>query len=84
MPLNLTVTTDFLYIRFHGLEGGAAHDYRREELEPWAAHIRRHAKEGRTVYAYFNNDLNVRAPENAKALIQMVGDLAVESIAEAA
>jgi uncharacterized protein YecE (DUF72 family) len=84
MPLELTVTTDFLYIRFHGLEGGSAHDYTRAELEPWAAHIREHAKEGKTVYAYFNNDVNVRAPENAKLLMEMVGSAAVESMAEAA
>jgi len=84
MLMNLTVTTDFLYIRFHGLEGGSAHDYTRAELEPWAAHIREHSKEGKRVYAYFNNDVNVRAPENAKMLMEMVGSAAVESIAEAA
>ena len=27
MPMNLTVTSDLVYIRFHGLEKGAAHDY---------------------------------------------------------
>jgi uncharacterized protein YecE (DUF72 family) len=84
MPMNLTVTTDFLYIRFHGLEGGSAHDYTRAELEPWAAHIRHHSKEGKTVYAYFNNDINVRAPENAKMLMEIVGSAVVECMAEAA
>jgi uncharacterized protein YecE (DUF72 family) len=84
MPMELTVTTDFLYIRFHGLKGGSAHDYTRAELEPWAAHIREHAKEGKAVNAYFNNDVNVRAPENAKMLMEMVGSAAVESMAEAA
>jgi uncharacterized protein YecE (DUF72 family) len=84
MPMDLTVTTDFLYIRFHGLEGGAAHDYARAELEPWAAHIREHATDGKKVFAYFNNDINVRAPENAKMLMEMVGSAAVESMAEAA
>ncbi|HEY9508535.1 MAG TPA: DUF72 domain-containing protein [Verrucomicrobiae bacterium] len=73
MPMNLTVTADFIYIRFHGLKDGAAHDYTRKELEPWAAHIQRQARAGRTVYAYFNNDLNVRAPGNAKMLMEMVG-----------
>jgi uncharacterized protein YecE (DUF72 family) len=84
MPMNLTVTTDFIYIRFHGLEGGAAHDYTRAEIEPWADFIRKHSNQGKTVYAYFNNDINVRAPENAKMLMQMVGSAAVESMAEAA
>jgi uncharacterized protein YecE (DUF72 family) len=73
MPVNLTVTGNYIYIRFHGLKNGAAHDYTREELEPWAAHIREQSQAGKTVYAYFNNDLNVRAPANAKMLMEMVG-----------
>jgi uncharacterized protein YecE (DUF72 family) len=71
MPLNLTVTSGLVYIRFHGLKGGAAHNYTRRELEPWAKHIRKQARAGRDVYAYFNNDANVRAPANAKLLIEM-------------
>jgi uncharacterized protein YecE (DUF72 family) len=71
MPMNLEVTSDVVYIRFHGLEGGAAHNYTEEELQPWAAHIRRQAREGRTVYVYFNNDANVRAPANARTLMRM-------------
>lgn len=71
MPQNLTVTADFVYIRFHGLSGGPRHDYTRAELEPWARHIREQASKGRKIYAYFNNDLNVRAPKNAQLLIQM-------------
>ncbi len=71
MPANLTVTSDLVYIRFHGLEGGAAHDYTRHELKPWAEHINAQARRGRTVYVYFNNDANVRAPGNAKLLMQM-------------
>ncbi len=71
MPMDLTVTSNLVYIRFHGLAGGAAHDYTRAELKPWAEHIRRQATRGHTVFAYFNNDANVRAPANAKLLIQM-------------
>jgi uncharacterized protein YecE (DUF72 family) len=73
MPMNLSVTSDVVYIRFHGLEGGAAHDYTRKELEPWADFAQEQAAEGRTLYIYFNNDINVRAPENAKMLMEMVG-----------
>lgn len=72
MPINLTVTSDLAYIRFHGLEGGFAHDYSREELAPWADHLIRQRAEGRTVCAYFNNDGNVRAPGNALTLMEMV------------
>jgi uncharacterized protein YecE (DUF72 family) len=72
MPVNLTVTCDVVYIRFHGLSDGAAHDYTRQELKPWARHISEQVAAGNTVYAYFNNDANVRAPKNAKMLIEMV------------
>ena len=84
MPMDLTVTANTVYIRFHGLESGAAHDYTRRELQPWADHIRAQAANGRTVYAYFNNDANVRAPANARSLIRQVGAEAFEPFAEAA
>lgn len=78
MPMDFTVTSNFIYIRFHGLEGGAKHDYTEEELKPWAKFIREQAKAGRNVYAYFNNDVNVRAPDNAKMLMKMAGSFAVK------
>lgn len=71
MPQNFSVTADFVYVRFHGLSGGPRHDYTRDELEPWANHIREQASKGKKAFAYFNNDLNVRAPKNAEMLIQM-------------
>ena len=74
MPQDFSVTADFIYIRFHGLAGGARHDYTRRELQPWADHIREQAATGKRVFAYFNNDLNVRAPNNARLLMKMCGD----------
>lgn len=73
MPRNFSVTADFVYVRFHGLAEGPRHDYTKVELRPWAAHIQDQAKEGRNVYVYFNNDLNVRAPNNARLLSAMCG-----------
>jgi uncharacterized protein YecE (DUF72 family) len=72
MPMNLTVTGDLVYLRFHGLEGGAAHDYTRAELQPWANHCREALRHGLPVFAFFNNDINTRAPDNAKMFIEMV------------
>ena len=72
MPMNLNVTSDFVYIRFHGLEHGAAHDYTREELKPWAGHCRRCLDNGIAVFAYFNNDWNTRAPGNAEMFREMI------------
>jgi uncharacterized protein YecE (DUF72 family) len=84
MPMNLTVTSEIVYIRFHGLRNGAAHDYTRAELKPWARHIQEQAHSGRRVFVYFNNDLNVRAPANAKMLSEMIGVPAAQPLAEAA
>jgi len=78
MPVNFAVTADFIYIRFHGLTGGPHHDYTRAEMEPWAQHIQEQAATGKNVFAYFNNDLNVRAPNNAKLLMEMCGDRVVQ------
>jgi uncharacterized protein YecE (DUF72 family) len=78
MPQIRIATSDIVYIRFHGLEGGFAHDYRRDELKPWAKFCCEEAEACRTVFAYFNNDVNVRAPQNARMLMEMVGDFAVE------
>jgi uncharacterized protein YecE (DUF72 family) len=72
MPMDLTVTTDFIYIRFHGLQGGFAHDYAQSELKPWAEHCGAALRERRAVYAYFNNDANTRAPGNATTLREMI------------
>ena len=81
MPMNFSVTSDLVYLRFHGLAGGARHDYTREELQPWADHIRAQAAMGKNVFVYFNNDLNVRAPNNAKLLMEMCGDLVAQPFA---
>ena len=77
MPQDYTVTSNFVYLRFHGLKGGAYHDYTADELEPWAKQLRLAARRGLPCYVYFNNDLNTRAPLNAEALMAMVGSDAV-------
>jgi hypothetical protein len=41
MPMCLKITADFAYVRFHGLEAGAAHNYSDRELKPWAKFLRR-------------------------------------------
>jgi len=75
MPKNLTVTTDFVYVRLHGLEG-YQHDYSRGQLRPWAEFLREQHRQGRNGYVYFNNDARARAPRNALTLMEMLGDAA--------
>lgn len=41
MPMHLEATTDFVYVPFHGLKGGSAHDYPDHKLEPWVGYLRR-------------------------------------------
>jgi uncharacterized protein YecE (DUF72 family) len=81
MPQDFTITADFVYARFHGLEGGAAHDYTEKELQPWAQALSNAAEHHRPGYAYFNNDLNARAPLNAKMLMTLVSPFAAQPFA---
>jgi uncharacterized protein YecE (DUF72 family) len=81
MPICQEVTANFLYVRFHGLEGGASHDYTDSELRPWAKFLRDSSARGLTGFAYFNNDLNTRAPLNALRLMKLVGPAAVPASA---
>jgi uncharacterized protein YecE (DUF72 family) len=76
MPMCLEMTADFVYVRFHGLEGGAAHNYSDRELRPWAKFLHKCAKEGVPGFVYFNNDMNTRAPLNALRLMELVGPVA--------
>jgi uncharacterized protein YecE (DUF72 family) len=78
MPADYTITADFVYLRFHGLKDGAYHDYTAAELAPWARELAKAARRGVPAYAYFNNDLNTRAPLNAQALMEKLGKLAVQ------
>lgn len=81
MPPHRVVTAPLAYTRFHGLEGGAAHDYTDDELAPWADWLLELSTRGVDAYVYFNNDVNVRAPGNALRLMDMVGDAAVRPAA---
>lgn len=79
MPMCLEITADFVYVRFHGLAEGAAHNYTDRELRPWAKFLKRCAKDGLTGFVYFNNDMNTRAPLNALRLMELVGPSAMRA-----
>ncbi len=65
-------TAPFLYLRFHGLEGGYAHRYTEPELSPWAERVAEALQEGYPVYAYFNNTAGT-APEDALRFRELIG-----------
>lgn len=67
-PVIREVTADFVYVRLHGDEELYASGYTDEALDRWAGELRGHLEAGRDVYAYFDNDLKVRAPYDAMGL----------------
>ncbi|HEY9712862.1 MAG TPA: DUF72 domain-containing protein [Chroococcales cyanobacterium] len=66
------VTTDFTYIRYHGREADKPSNYTDAELKREATKIKRFARRGIEVFAYFNNDAEGHAVRNAQKLTQLV------------
>lgn len=62
----------FVYVRFHGTTGHYHGSYSDRELDRWAHVLAEHAKEGRRVFAYFNNDPDAVATANAQTLRDML------------
>lgn len=63
--------TDFMYIRYHGPTGNYRDSYTDDFLQKEAKKMRKWAKEGKDVFAYFNNTLG-SAYENAQYLKGLV------------
>lgn len=64
----LVATADFAYIRFHGPAGLYSSSYSDADLAAWAERISALAKDLKTVYIYFNNDVAGYAPRNAATI----------------
>lgn len=62
------VTSNTVYVRFHGATGRYAGRYPDRVLDDWAAFLQPHIDEGRRVYVYFNNDIDAQAPTDALRL----------------
>ncbi len=61
-----------VYLRFHGPEGNYRGSYGAASLQEKAERIIEWKKQGRTVFAYFNNTMG-NAFENARTLQQLIG-----------
>lgn len=66
------VTSDSIYIRFHGFDSTYGGDYPQTHLQEWAKWIRAQLLENRSVYAYFNNDIGGYAVKNCMSLRSML------------
>jgi uncharacterized protein YecE (DUF72 family) len=60
------------YVRFHGTSGHYRGSYSARALDAWAARLVEQQQEGRHVFAYFNNDPDAVATQNARALRTLV------------
>lgn len=64
-------TSDFTYVRLHGDEVLYVSGYTDAALDSWASKVRAWRRRG-DVYAYFDNDVKVCAPKDARTLIEKV------------
>jgi uncharacterized protein YecE (DUF72 family) len=71
-PMAEVVTANFVYLRFHGGKILYGSRYSKKEMQEWARKIKKWAKNGFDVYAYFNNDAFGYAVENAKELKKLL------------
>jgi len=74
------LTADFTFVRFHGGARGANGNYNHGELDEWAERLRAWSREV-DVYAYFNNDWEGYAIENALYVKERLGQ-GVDPVAE--
>jgi uncharacterized protein YecE (DUF72 family) len=72
MKVPRIVTSDVIYIRFHGPAGKYRGNYTGIMLKGWAKWIRQHMKDVRNIYIYFNNDTNAYAVYNAGKLKELI------------
>ncbi|HEX7456051.1 MAG TPA: DUF72 domain-containing protein [Candidatus Nanoarchaeia archaeon] len=70
-PAAEVVTSEFVYLRFHGPGLLYSSNYPDKILKEWAEKINSWLGEGLDVYAYFNNDVNAYAIQNALKLKEL-------------
>jgi uncharacterized protein YecE (DUF72 family) len=70
LPETYVETAPFAYVRFHGRERWYASTYSQVELSGWTKQLQQGT--GQEVFAYFNNDVEACAPQNALGLQQLL------------
>jgi uncharacterized protein YecE (DUF72 family) len=70
------------YLRFHGTSGRYHGSYSSQRLDQWAHRLVEQWQTGRPVYAYFNNDPDAVATENARTLKTQIDAAAAASSAQ--
>lgn len=71
-PYYETITTGFVYLRFHGREQLYASDYSETDLKLYAEKIINWLNEDKEVWVFFNNDFHGYAIKNAGRLKEII------------
>ncbi len=66
------VTSNLVYIRFHGPNGYYAGKYKDEFLKKWAKKVSKWRQKGKRVFVYFNNDIKAHAIENGGKFKELI------------
>ena len=77
LPIDLRVTTDFSYVRWHGQNEGLWYNYRYSlaELEGWIPRLHQLTGTVDCTFGYFNNHFAGNAPLNALQLLSLLGTI---------
>ena len=71
-PCEEIVTSDFLYLRFHGGKTLYGSEYSQDELMQWSQKARNLSKRKRLLFAFFNNDAFGFAVKNALVFKELI------------
>jgi uncharacterized protein YecE (DUF72 family) len=74
LPIDIRVTTDFAYIRWHGHGIRPWYNYRysMEELQEWQPRLTQLSDMTKAVVGYFNNHFSGNAPLNALQMLKLM------------
>lgn len=73
-PASQEITSDLVYIRFHGSRRLYRSSYTDKELKQWAKFIIEKCANCKQVFAYFNNDHAAVAIDNVRTLAELLTD----------
>ncbi len=82
LPPEVHITSDFVYIRWHGKGDRPWFNYlyKKEELVPWIPRIKEVSDSTEKVYGYFNNHFHGYAVENCLQVLEMLGELSPKQV----
>lgn len=77
LPIDLRITADFSYIRWHGHGENPWFNYRfsLDELEEWIPRLEQITDNVETTFGYFNNHFAGNAPLNALQMLSLLGTI---------